>query len=304
MKKDIIGIFGGSGFVGLELVSLLCKAGYRIKIFSRNAPSNKSLYLIGELGQVTSFSGNVNNANEVERFIIGCDIVINLVALFYEFGKQNFKNIHIDAPILIAKYSNKHKIKHLIHISDRWADENSISESSKSRGIAERSVKEIFNKTTIVRLDVLFGKNDGLFFRFSKIITLLPIIPLPLGSRAIFAPLFVKDVSLAIKKIIENKNFHGKSFELFGPKSYSWNELMKYFQKTIKSKIYLVPIPIFLLSIPAFFFSYLPNPLITVDQLRRFKVKISHNSENFVLDDLNIKPSTLEIEMQKYLKNF
>jgi len=304
MKKDIIGIFGGSGFVGLELVSLLCKAGYRIKIFSRNAPSNKSLYLIGELGQVTSFSGNVNNANEVERFIIGCDIVINLVALFYEFGKQNFKNIHIDAPILIAKYSNKHKIKHLIHISDRWADENSISKSSKSRGIAERSVKEIFNKTTIVRLDVLFGKNDGLFFRFSKIITLLPIIPLPLGSRAIFAPLFVKDVSLAIKKIIENKNFHGKSFELFGPKSYSWNELMKYFQKTIKSKIYLVPIPIFLLSIPAFFFSYLPNPLITVDQLRRFKVKISHNSENFVLDDLNIKPSTLEIEMQKYLKNF
>ena len=304
MKKDIIGIFGGSGFVGLELVSLLCKAGYRIKIFSRNAPSNKSLYLIGELGQVTSFSGNVNNANEVERFIIGCDIVINLVALFYEFGKQNFKNIHIDAPILIAKYSNKHKIKHLIHISDRWADKNSISKSSKSRGIAERSVKEIFNKTTIVRLDVLFGKNDGLFFRFSKIITLLPIIPLPLGSRAIFAPLFVKDVSLAIKKIIENKNFHGKSFELFGPKSYSWNELMKYFQKTIKSKIYLVPIPIFLLSIPAFFFSYLPNPLITVDQLRRFKVKISHNSENFVLDDLNIKPSTLEIEMQKYLKNF
>ena len=304
MKKEIIGIFGGSGFVGLELVSLLCKAGYRIKIFSRNAPSNKSLYLIGELGQVTSFSGNVNNANEVERFIIGCDIVINLVALFYEFGKQNFKNIHIDAPILIAKYSNKHKIKHLIHISDRWADENSISKSSKSRGIAERSVKEIFNKTTIVRLDVLFGKNDGLFFRFSKIITLLPIIPLPLGSRAIFAPLFVKDVSLAIKKIIENKNFHGKSFELFGPKSYSWNELMKYFQKTIKSKIYLVPIPIFLLSIPAFFLSYLPNPLITVDQLRRFKVKISHNSENFVLDDLNIKPSTLEIEMQKYLKNF
>ena len=79
---------------------------------------------------------------------------------------------------------------------------------------------------------------------------------------------------------------------------------MKYFQKTIKSKVYLVPLPIFLLSIPAFFFSYLPNPLITVDQLRRFKVKISYNSDNLVLDDLNIKPSNLEIEMQKYLKDF
>ena len=33
MTKEIIGIFGGSGFVGLELVSLLCKSGYKIKIF-------------------------------------------------------------------------------------------------------------------------------------------------------------------------------------------------------------------------------------------------------------------------------
>ena len=304
MRKEIIGIFGGSGFVGLELVTLLCKSGYKIKIFSRNAPSNKSLNLIGELGQVTAISGNVSDRKDIERFIIGCDIIINLVALFYEFGKQNFKNIHIDAPILIAKYSNKYKIKHLIHISDRWADENSISKSSQSRGIAERSVKEIFNNSTIVRLDVLFGKNDGLFFRFSKLIKLLPIIPLPLESRAVFTPLFVKDVSLAVKRIIENKNFHGKSFELFGPKSYSWDELMKYFQKTIKSKVYLLPLPIFLLSIPAFFFSFLPNPLITIDQLRRFKVKISYNSDNLVLDDLNIKPSNLEIEMQKYLKDF
>ena len=117
MKKEVIGIFGGSGFVGLELVSLLCKSGYKIKIFSRNAPSIKSLSLMGELGQVTSFSGNVSNEKEVERFIIGCDVIINLVALFYEFRKQNFKNIHVDAPILIAKYSNKHNIKHLIHIA-------------------------------------------------------------------------------------------------------------------------------------------------------------------------------------------
>ena len=52
------------------------------------------------------------------------------------------------------------------------------------------------------------------------------------------------------------------------------------------------------------FFSYLPNPLITVDQLRRFKVKIIYDSDNLILDDLNIKPSNLEIEMHKYLKNF
>ena len=179
MNKDIIGIFGGTGFLGLELVSVLSKSGFQVRVFSRKASEEKSINLMGELGQVTTFSGNINDPKKVERFIEGCDIIINLVALFFEYGSQNFKNIHVDAPIQIAKISKKYKVKQLIHISDRWADENSISKSSKSRGIAEKRIKEIFEETTIVRLDVLFGKNDGLFFRFGKIIKLLPMIPLP-----------------------------------------------------------------------------------------------------------------------------
>ncbi len=304
MNKDIIGIFGGSGFLGLELVSTLCKSGYQIKVFSRTATEEKSINLMGDLGQVTTFSGNINDQVKVERFIEGCDIIINLVALFFEYGSQNFKSIHVDAPIQIAKISKKYKVKQLIHISDRWADENSISKSSKSRGFAEKKIKEIFEETTIVRLDVLFGKDDGLFFRFGKIIKLLPMIPLPKESKAIFCPLFVKDASIAIDKIVKDKIFHGKIFELFGPKSYSWEELMIFFQKNIKSKVFLVKVPITLLSFPALLFSFLPNPLITIDQLRRFKVRVEHNRENLTMEDLSITTSSIETEMPKYLKNF
>ena len=304
MTKVIVGIFGGSGFLGLELVSKLCKSGYKIKIFSRSASDKKSINLIGDLGQVSTFTGNVNDQKKVEKFIEGCDIIINLVALFFEYGSQNFKNIHIDAPIQIAKLSKKHKVKQLIHISDRWADENSISKSSKSRGIAEKRIKEIFEETTIVRLDILFGKNDGLFFRFGKIIKLLPMIPLPVGSKAIFTPLFVKDAAHAIDKIVKRKIFHGKLFELFGPKSYSWEELMIFFKNNIQSKVFLIKVPISLLSFPALFFSFLPNPLITIDQLRRFKVRVEYDKKNLTMKDLSIKTSSIETEMPKYLKNF
>ena len=304
MNKDIIGIFGGTGFLGLELVSVLSKSGFQVKVFSRKASEEKSINLMGELGQVTTFSGNINDPKKVERFIEGCDIVINLVALFFEYGSQNFQNIHVDAPIQIAKISKKYKVKQLIHISDRWADENSISKSSKSRGIAEKRIKEIFEETTIVRLDVLFGKNDGLFFRFGKIIKLLPMIPLPKESKAIFNPLFVKDAANAIDKIVKSKTFHGKLFELFGPKSYSWEELMIFFKKNIQSKVFLIKVPITLLSFPALFFGFLPKPLITIDQLRRFKVRIEYDKKNLTINDLSIKTSSIETEMPKYLKNF
>ena len=45
MNRDIIGILGGSGFLGQELVSILCKSGYQVKVFSRNATHDKSIKL-------------------------------------------------------------------------------------------------------------------------------------------------------------------------------------------------------------------------------------------------------------------
>ena len=70
MNNKVIGIFGGSGFLGLELVSELCKSGYQIKIFSRSASDRKSINLIGDLGQISTFTGNVNDQKKVEKFFL------------------------------------------------------------------------------------------------------------------------------------------------------------------------------------------------------------------------------------------
>ena len=67
MKDKVIGIFGGSGFIGLELVSLLCKSGYKIKVFSRNPSSIQNLSLLGDIGQISIISGNVPSTPILSR---------------------------------------------------------------------------------------------------------------------------------------------------------------------------------------------------------------------------------------------
>ena len=79
---------------------------------------------------------------------------------------------------------------------------------------------------------------------------------------------------------------------------------MRFFQKNIKSKVLLIKVPITLLSFPALFFSFLPNPLITIDQLRRFKVRVEYDEKNLTMENLSIKVSSIETEMPKFLKNF
>ena len=79
---------------------------------------------------------------------------------------------------------------------------------------------------------------------------------------------------------------------------------MIFFKNNIKSKVFLIKVPITLLSLPALFFSFFPNPLITIDQLRRFKVRVKYDKKNLTMKDLSIKTSSIETEMPKYLKNF
>ena len=79
---------------------------------------------------------------------------------------------------------------------------------------------------------------------------------------------------------------------------------MIFFRKNIKTKIFLIKVPIPILSLPAMLFSLFPNPLITVDQLRRFKVRVEYNTNNLTLEDLSINPISIETEMPKYLENF
>ena len=120
-----------------------------------------------------------------------------------------------------------------------------ISKSSKSRGIAEKRIKEIFEKSTIVRLDVYLEKWWFIFSIWKNHKT-AAYNPLPKESKAIFSPLFVK-MLLCDRQNVKNKIFHGKLFELFGPKSILGKNWWDFFKKNIKSKVFLIKVLHYLL---------------------------------------------------------
>ena len=58
------------------------------------------------------------------------------------------------------------------------------------------------------------------------------------------------------------------------------------------------------LSVPiqiAFFMSFLPKPILTLDQIKQLKLDNVVSEDYFHFDDLDIKPRSLEMEMPKYL---
>ena len=95
MGKGLVTVFGGSGFLGKHVVRALVKDGWRVRVPLRSPHTAQELKVIGDVGQVQLMQANIRFPQSVERAVEGSDAVINLVALLFEAGKQNFESVHV-----------------------------------------------------------------------------------------------------------------------------------------------------------------------------------------------------------------
>ena len=86
----LITIFGGSGFLGRHVVRALAKRGYRIRVAVRRPDLAGHLQPLGRVGQIHAVQANVRYGRSVEAATRDADIVINLVGILFERGRQRF----------------------------------------------------------------------------------------------------------------------------------------------------------------------------------------------------------------------
>ena len=80
--------------------------------------------------------------------------------------------------------------------------------------------------------------------------------------------MWVEDVARVFVASIDNRHYFGKIYELAGPKSYSFMELMQLLMRYLGRNRLLLPIPGFAAKIMAAFMQLLPTPPLTSDQLK------------------------------------
>ena len=66
-SNSTVVIFGASGFIGRYIVSILLQDNYLIKVFVRKPDEAKHLTLMGKLGQVEIYQGNITDKKSVQN---------------------------------------------------------------------------------------------------------------------------------------------------------------------------------------------------------------------------------------------
>src|SRR5262245_38724220 len=89
----LVTIFGGSGFIGRNVVRALAKRGYSIRVATRRPDLAGHLQPLGNVGQIQAVQANIRVRWSVDRAVDGADHVVNLVGVLYESGRQSFSAV-------------------------------------------------------------------------------------------------------------------------------------------------------------------------------------------------------------------
>lgn len=307
--SKLVTLYGGSGFVGRHIIRALAKQGYRIRVAVRRPELASHLQPLGGVGQIHSVQANIRSYESILKAAEGADIIINLVGILYQSGKQSFNTIHAEGAAKIAQAAKEVNADSLIQISAIGADKNSKSLYARTKAEAEAYVLTTFPKAVILRPSIVFGPEDGFFNLFASLATFAPALPLIGGGKTKMQPVYVGDVALAVLNAIEGKAKPGQIYELGGPEIYTFKELM---QKTLEfsgRSAILLPVPFFIAKIQALFLGMLPKPLLTRDQVRLLQydnvVSQQAMSEGRTLKDLSVIPlRTIDTIVPGYLEQY
>jgi uncharacterized protein YbjT (DUF2867 family) len=304
MRSGRTAVLGGSGFIGRYVVNRLAARGDVDPVGCRNAEQAKFLRPMGDVGQVQPLNVAIDDERVLPAFLAGSGAVVNCVGILRESGSQTFERLHHTGPAVLARIARDAGVDRFVHLSAIGADSRSTSAYGRTKAAGEAAVRDAFPTVTILRPSVVFGPEDQFFNRFAAMAMFMPALPLIGGGETRFQPVYVGDVADAVIRCLEDSATIGRTYELGGPRIYTFRELLELLLQEIRRKRPFIDLPFGIAALQARLMSILPNPPLTPDQVELLKGDNVVSPGALTLSTLGITPTAVEAILPTYLDRF
>ncbi len=311
--QQTVTVFGGSGFLGRFVVSLLAKRGYRVLVPTRQP--NRANYLpMGKVGQVHTIQANLRYPDSIARAVARADHVVNLIGILQEGGRQTFDDLQAKGPALIAEAARK--AISFTHVSAIGADAGSESAYARSKAEGEAALLRVRPDAVILRPSLMFGPGDSSFNRFAALARMFPVLPLA-GADTRFQPVYAGDVAEAIARSVDGAVAGSRVYECGGPEIRTLRQMMEYVLDVTERRRVIVPLPnavgraqgTVMGLLDRLTLGLLPDEIVTTRDQAVLLEKDNVVSEDAIregrtLQGLGITPTTIEAIVPSYLVRF
>ncbi len=302
-QRNIATVFGGSGFIGRYVVKRLAREGFTVRVAVTDPSGARFLQTQGKVGQIVPLAASVAEEAAVERAVAGADLVVNLVGILFERRPGDFQRLQAEGAGRVARLAAAAGAGRLVHVSAIGADPSSPSAYGRSKAEGEAAVRAAFPSATVLRPSIVFGPEDQFFNRFAGLARVLPFMPVIAGNTR-FQPVYVGDVADAVLAAAEREDAAGRTYELAGPRSLTFRELLRYILEVTGRRRPMVDIPAGLARLQARLGEFLPNPPLTRDQLLMLQRDNVPAPDASGLAELGIQPKAIEAVVPTYLTRY
>ena len=270
-NQDSILIFGSSGQIGKSLIRKFTKNNYKVIAVTRSIHQKgyqiktQSNYGYLELEEIKSF-----NDENISKLMEKSSVCINLIGILFEKKNNHFNLLHSDLPSMLSKLALKNSLKQFIHLSALGIETATDSLYAMSKLDGEKNIKKNFENFVILKPSIVYSVDDNFTTNLMRLLNFLPIMPLYYGGQTKFTPIHVSDLTDIIFEIVEKK-ITGETIECIGPEVLTFKEIILKILKSINKKRILIPVPLLIAKLNAKLFQLMPNPLLTIDQLKLLK---------------------------------
>ena len=262
----VVGVAGGTGFVGGAIAAELRKRGHRVVVLShRGEEARGPLPDDVELRRV-----DVTTGEGLPDVLAGLDALV--VALAFRNSPieaprrgQTFMAVDAAGTERLAAAAADAGIKRLVYLSGAGAAPDARRHWFRAKWRAETAIRASGVPFTIIRPTWIYGPRDVSLNRFLGFARLLQAVPMTNLGRQRLAPVFIDDVARLAADSLADRAATDQVFEIGGPETLSMREIIQRALRVAGIRRPIVPGPSPLIKLAALPMLLLPKPPLTPD---------------------------------------
>lgn len=269
-----VAIVGATGFVGSYLIDALLTRHHEPVALVRAGSESK----LNRAGECRTVTGDLDDEAAIRSLLDGCDAVIYNVGILREAPARGmtFERLQHEGARKVVNLAAAAGVDRFLLMSANGVREDGTAyQTTKWR--AERYALESELAVTVFRPSVIFGDPAGRMEIATQLYRdmVRPPIPAvdffsafgPHRGPVMMSPVYAGDVADAFVASLESPDTIGRIYELGGPETLRWGDMIRRVAEAVGKRKLLIPTPIEVMRLAALLFDWLPFFPVTRAQL-------------------------------------
>jgi len=257
-------VTGGTGFIGPKIVHALRAQGRDVRALVRSPDRGAQLASWG----VELATGDVTDPVTVRNAIDGCTHVVHLVAIL-RGRPQDFDRVMTEGFRNVVAAAKEQGVERAVLMSALGTNDASkdVVPYYRAKWQMEQDVQASGLEHVIFRPSFVFGPGGGALPTFIRQVKVSPVVTVIGPGLQRSQPIWIEDVAAHFARAIDLPQAAGRTYEVGGPDTVTWNELYQRIARVLGKRRRLVHVPWTVARTGARLTERLPGAPLSVDQV-------------------------------------